>query len=120
MAPTFLFDREGRLELVVGSTGGSTIPTTVAQVIVHWVDDGMRIDEALRAPRLHQQLRPDAVQVERNGIEAETARALQARGHVLETPSRPLGNPQAVRIDWDTGYREAASDPRFEGAPAAP
>jgi gamma-glutamyltranspeptidase/glutathione hydrolase len=120
MAPTFLFDREGRLELVVGSTGGSTIPTTVAQVVVHWVDDGMRIDEALGAPRLHQQLRPDAVQVERNGIEAETARALQARGHVLETPARPLGNPQAVRIDWETGYREGASDPRFEGAPAVP
>jgi gamma-glutamyltranspeptidase/glutathione hydrolase len=120
MAPTFLFDPQGRLELVVGSPGGSTIPTTVAQVIVHWVDDGMPLDEALAAPRLHHQLRPDAVQVERNGIEAETARALAARGHVLETVARPIGNAQAVRVDWETGTREAASDPRWEGAPAVP
>jgi gamma-glutamyltranspeptidase/glutathione hydrolase len=120
MAPTFLFDPKGRLELVVGAPGGSTIPTTVAQVIVHWVDDGMRVDEALAAPRLHHQLRPDVVQVERNGIEAETARALAARGHVLETVPRPIGNAQAVRVDWEAGLREAASDPRFEGAPAVP
>lgn len=120
MAPTFLFDAKGRLELVVGSPGGSTIPTTVAQVIVHWVDDGMRLDEALAAPRLHHQLRPDVIQVERNGIEAETARALAARGHVLEAVPRPIGNAQAVRVDWETGIREAASDPRFEGAAAVP
>jgi gamma-glutamyltranspeptidase/glutathione hydrolase len=120
MAPTFLFDPKGRLELVVGSPGGSTIPTTVGQVIVHWVDDGMRVDEALAAPRLHHQLRPDVVQVEQNGLEAETARALAARGHVLETVPRPIGNAQAVRVDWETGLREAASDPRFEGAPATP
>ncbi len=120
MAPTFLFDAKDRLELVVGTPGGSTIPTTVAQVIVHWVDDGMRIDEALGAPRLHHQLQPDVVMVEPNGLEAATAQALEARGHVLRAPPRPLGNAQAVRIEWETGLREAASDPRFEGAPAVP
>jgi gamma-glutamyltranspeptidase/glutathione hydrolase len=120
MAPTFLLDAQGRLELVVGSPGGSTIPTTIAQVIVHWVDDRMRLDEALAAPRLHHQHRPDVVQVEPNGLEAATARALEARGHVLRTAERPIGNAQAVRIDWETGLREAASDPRFEGAPAIP
>ncbi len=120
MAPTFLFDAKDRLELVVGSPGGSTIPTTIAQVIVHWVDDGMRLDEALGASRLHHQHLPDAVQVEPNGLEAATARALEARGHVLQATPRPLGNAQAVRIDWETGLREAASDPRFEGAAAVP
>jgi gamma-glutamyltranspeptidase/glutathione hydrolase len=120
MAPTFLFDARGRLELAVGSPGGSTIPATVAQVIVHWVDDRMRLDEALAAPRLHHQPGPDAVEVEPNGLEAATAKALEARGHVLRTAERPLGNAQAVRIDWETGLREAASDPRFEGAPAIP
>jgi gamma-glutamyltranspeptidase/glutathione hydrolase len=120
MAPTFLFDPKGRLELALGSPGGSTIPTTVAQVIVHWVDDRMRLDEALGAPRLHHQWRPEAVQVEANGLEAATARALEARGHVLQPTPRPLGNAQAVRIDWDSGLREGASDPRFEGAAAVP
>jgi gamma-glutamyltranspeptidase / glutathione hydrolase len=120
MAPTFLFDAKGRLELVLGAPGGSTIPTTVAQVIVHWVDDGMRLDEALAAPRIHQQHLPEAVQVEPNGLEAATASALEARGHVLQRAPRPIGNAQAVRIDWETGLREAASDPRFEGAAAVP
>jgi gamma-glutamyltranspeptidase/glutathione hydrolase len=120
MAPTLLFDAQGRLELALGSPGGSTIPTTVTQVIVHWVDDGMRLDEALAAPRLHHQHLPDVVLVEPNGLEAATAHALEARGHVLGRPPRPLGNAQAVRIDWATGLREAASDPRFEGAPAIP
>lgn len=120
MAPTFLFDAQDRLELVVGSPGGSTIPTTIAQVIVHWVDDRMRLDEALAAPRLHHQHLPDVVHVEPNGLEAATARALEARGHVLRTTDRPIGNAQAVRIDWATGLREAASDPRFEGAAATP
>ncbi len=120
MAPTFLFDEKGRLDLVVGSPGGSTIPTTVAQVIVHWVDDRMRLDEALGAPRLHQQHRPEPVMVEANGLEAATARALEARGHVLQTAPRPIGNAQAARIDWETGLREAASNPRFEGSAATP
>jgi gamma-glutamyltranspeptidase/glutathione hydrolase len=120
MAPTFLLDAQGRLELVVGSPGGSTIPTTVAQVISHWVDDGMRLDEALGAPRLHHQYLPDVVMVEPNGLEAATAAALAARGHALEVAKRPIGNAMAVRIDWETGSREAASDPRFEGVAAVP
>ncbi len=114
MAPTLLFDPDGRLELAVGAAGGSVIPSAVLQAIVHVVDDGMRLDEALSAPRVHQQLRPEAVQVEPNGLEAETARALARRGHDLSFTERRVGNAQAVRIA-PSGLREAASDPRFEG-----
>jgi gamma-glutamyltranspeptidase/glutathione hydrolase len=84
------------------------------------VDDRMRLDEALGASRLHHQHRPEAVMVEANGLEAATVRALEARGHVFQIAPRPIGNAQAARIDWETGLREAASDPRFEGAPAIP
>jgi gamma-glutamyltranspeptidase/glutathione hydrolase len=120
MAPTFVFDPQGRLVLAVGAAGGSTIPTTVAQIIVHLVDDGMRVDEALAAPRLHHQWLPDRLQVEPNGVDAATAAALRARGHELRFAEQPWGKASAVRVDPATGWREAASDPRYEGVPAIP
>jgi gamma-glutamyltranspeptidase / glutathione hydrolase len=119
MAPTLVFDPRGRLALALGAPGGPTIPTTVAQVISHLVDDGMSLAQALAAPRIHHQWRPDALQVEPNGLEAATARALEARGHRLVFRERPWANPQAVRVAPE-GWREAASDPTGEGAPAAP
>jgi gamma-glutamyltranspeptidase/glutathione hydrolase len=119
MAPTLVFDREGRLWLVVGAPGGSTIPTTVAQVISHLVDDGMPLWQALAAPRIHHQWRPDALQVEPNALEAETARALVARGHRVMVTGAPIGNAQALRRR-DDGRWEGASDPRYDGVAVAP
>jgi gamma-glutamyltranspeptidase/glutathione hydrolase len=119
MAPTFLFDRDGRLALVAGAAGGSRIPTTVAQILLHVVDDGMRVDEALSAPRLHHQHLPDEVRVEANGLEAATARQLEARGHVLVFGPRGGSNATAVAVT-PGGLRQAACDPRYEGAPAVP
>ncbi|HUL58988.1 MAG TPA: gamma-glutamyltransferase [Anaeromyxobacteraceae bacterium] len=119
MAPTLVFGPDGRLWLAVGAPGGSTIPTTVAQVISHLVDDGMSLSQSLGAPRIHHQWQPDAIQVEPGGLEEATARALEARGHRLRFAERPWGNAQAVRVTPE-GWREAASDPRVQGEPAAP
>jgi gamma-glutamyltranspeptidase/glutathione hydrolase len=120
MSPTMVFGKDGRLLLAVGSPGGSTIPSTVAWVVVNAVALSMPLDQALGAPRIHHQWRPAAVQVEPFGLEAETRRALEARGHVLRDLDRPSGNPQAGRVDPATGWREAASEPRGEGVPAVP
>jgi gamma-glutamyltranspeptidase/glutathione hydrolase len=120
MAPTLVFDAEDRLVLVAGAPGGATIPTTVAQVVQRVLDDGMRVDEALAAARIHHQWLPDRVRVEPNGLDAATARALAARGHELHFAPRRWGNAQAVQVHPASGLREAASDPRGEGAPAVP
>ncbi len=120
MAPTLVFDPQGRLALALGARGGSRIPTAVAQVIQHLVDDGMELWQALAAPRIHHQWMPDAVAVEPNGLEAATAAALERRGHLLRAADGPLGGVQAVRLHPAEGFREGASDPRQEGAPAAP
>jgi gamma-glutamyltranspeptidase/glutathione hydrolase len=120
MTPTLVFDAEGRVVLAVGAPGGATIPSTVAQVIMHLLGDGMPLDQALGAPRLHHQWQPDQVQVEPFGLDAASAEALRARGHVITYRPRPFGNPQAAAIDWATGLRQAASEPRYEGAPAIP
>ena len=120
MAPTLVFDAEGRVVLAVGAPGGATIPSTVAQVIMHLYGDGMTLDQALGAPRIHHQWQPDLVQVEPFGLDAATAEGLRGRGHELQFRPRPFGNPQAAAIDWATGLRHAASEPRGEGSPAVP
>ncbi len=119
MAPTLVLDGEGEVWLAVGSPGGTTIPTTVAQVISHLVDDGMSLSQSVSTPRLHHQWQPDAIQVEPGGLEAETARALEALGHRLLRRPRSWGNAQAVRVTPE-GWREAASDASGEGKPAVP
>jgi gamma-glutamyltranspeptidase/glutathione hydrolase len=119
MAPTFAYTPGGRFWLALGSPGGTTIPTTVVQVVSHMVDDGMSLSQAVSTPRLHHQWRPEALQVEPGALQAETARALEARGHALLWRTRAWGNPQAVQVTPD-GVCEAASDASGEGAPAAP
>jgi gamma-glutamyltranspeptidase/glutathione hydrolase len=80
----------------------------------------MPLAEAVGAPRIHHQWLPDRILVEPFGLDAATARALEALGHRLETARSPFGNPQAVRVHPATGLAEAASEPRFDGLPAAP
>ncbi|MGC3997141.1 MAG: gamma-glutamyltransferase [Anaeromyxobacter sp.] len=119
MSPTLVFGPDGRLRLAVGASGGTTIPTSVAQVISHLVDNGMTLAQAVGTPRLHHQWQPDALQVEPGALQAETAQALTARGHQLLWRDRPWGNPQAVQISPE-GWCEAAGDPSGQGVPAAP
>ncbi|HEY7726733.1 MAG TPA: gamma-glutamyltransferase [Anaeromyxobacteraceae bacterium] len=121
MAPTLVFDAAGRLVLAVGSPGGATIPSTVAQVILLAVGEGMPLDQALGAPRIHHQWLPDVLLADAWSLDAATVRALEARGHVVRFTDRfPFGKPQAVSVDPATGLREAASEPRWEGRGAVP
>src|SRR3989454_3257969 len=119
MAPTFVFGLDGELLLAIGSSGGATIPTTVAQAIVHLIDDGMAVDRAIAQPRLHHNLFPDLVRVEPSGLEAATARALEQRGHKLQFGGEPFqehgpgffdtlwGKACAVQVDPDTRDRKS-------------
>ena len=82
MAPTFVF-RDGELELVTGSPGGSRIITIVTEIILDIVDFGMNIAEATEAVRIHHQWLPDELQVER-GLTPDTIRLLEALGHTVK------------------------------------
>ncbi|MCA8923856.1 MAG: gamma-glutamyltransferase [Planctomycetes bacterium] len=120
MTPTILIDPEGRLAAVVGSPGGSRIITTVLQVIVNVVDFGLPIDQAVAAPRIHHQWRPDALWVD-SGVSVPVCTELSERGHVVYYGQKTLGNAQAVQVLYDGAAREliATSDPRGTGEPAA-
>ncbi|MBN2362169.1 MAG: gamma-glutamyltransferase [Deltaproteobacteria bacterium] len=113
MAPTLVF-RDGKLVLAAGSPGGSTIPTTVLQIVLNTLDYDMDVAAAVAAPRLHHQWLPDEVWCEPYALEPETRRALFARGHTLVV-REPWGNAMAVRVLPD-GRLAGAADPRGEGA----
>lgn len=81
MTPAIVL-RDGKPVLVTGAPGGSRIISTVLQVIVNRLDFGLAPAEAVAAPRVHHQWRPDEVLVERSMPEA-TVRALAAMGHRL-------------------------------------
>jgi gamma-glutamyltranspeptidase / glutathione hydrolase len=110
MSPTMVF-RDGELELVTGSPGGSRIITTVLQIILNVIDHGLNVAEAEDAPRVHDQWQPDELRVER-GISPDTIRLLEAMGHrIVVRESMGSANTIARKDGWLTG----ASDPRQRG-----
>lgn len=117
MTPTLVFqkDRPRDVMLVAGSNGGSTIPTTVAQIVLNVVDAKMDLERAVALGRLHHQMLPDLLWLDQYGAEPATAAALEARGHTLRRV--PVWSaPNAVYVSPVDGIRYAVSDPRREGA----
>ena len=93
MTPTIV-SRDGKLVMVVGTPGGSHIPTGVLQVFLNVVDHGMTITEAVDAPRIHAQWLPDVLYYEANALSADTMASLVARGHTLE----PMGYENQIAV----------------------
>lgn len=83
MSPTIV-TKDGKLFMVVGTPGGSHIPTGVLQVMINVIDHKMTITEAVDAPRIHAQWLPDVIYYEANALSKDTMAALAARGHKLE------------------------------------
>jgi len=98
--------------LILGAPGGPTIISSVLQTILHVVDDGMTLQEAVDAPRIHHQWLPDEILYERRAFTPEVAAGLRLRGHTL-TERGPIGNVCAIGIDAEGRYT-GAPDPRDE------
>jgi gamma-glutamyltranspeptidase/glutathione hydrolase len=115
MTPTIVTEGN-QLRLVIGAPGGSTIITTVLQVILNSLVYDMEIKQAIAAARLHHQWVPDVVMVEANGFDSLTVAELQRRGHALR--ERPgWGNAMGISRS-PTGLLQGAADPRGEGTAA--
>ena len=104
--------------MVVGSPGGSRIPTTVAQAIMHVIDHGANAQEAISMGRIHHQHLPDLVFVEDFALEEATIQALKAKGHTLKIGGR-WSNATIITIDPKTKIRYGAADPRGVGTALA-
>jgi gamma-glutamyltranspeptidase/glutathione hydrolase len=92
MTPTIVL-KDGKPVLVVGAPGGSRIITTVLEVIVNVLDYGMTLQEAVDAPRIHQQWIPDTLAGEPFALSADTVKALTGMGYkVVALPPWGAGN----------------------------
>ena len=107
--PTII-EKDGKLFLVVGSPGGSTIPTTVFQVIVNILDFGMNVQDAVNAGRFHHQWLPDYLSYEKKSIDSATVKKLESIGHILKVRNS-IGLVNAIQILAD-GKKEGGADPR--------
>ena len=113
MTPTIV-TRHDTLLMVVGSPGGTTIITTVAQVISNVVDFGLGLKEAVEAPRFHHQWLPDVVQSEPRGISLETRQRLARMGHTVRFREGMIGAANCIYVDPRTGWYFGAADSRRE------
>jgi gamma-glutamyltranspeptidase/glutathione hydrolase len=114
MTPTLLLKNNKPL-LVVGTPGGTTIPTSVFQAIINVVDFGMTADDAINKPKFHHQWLPDEVAVEKD-FDANTKKQLQQMGYKI-TERGSIGRTEAILIN-KTGKRETAADKRGDDSVA--
>ena len=112
MTPTIAW--QGKQIIVLGSPGGSRIPTATAQVLLNLIVDGDELQAAVDRARIHHQWMPDTISAESDALSPETARVLVRRGHELQVVGS-LGEVSAVRGEIG-GEMQAAQDPRGPGA----
>ena len=109
MTPTIV-TKDGKLFMVVGTPGGTTIITSVFQTITNVIDFNMTMTEAVHAKRFHSQWLPDVVFIEKESFKSETIDALKKKGHnVLERPY--IGLVEAILVRKD-GKLEGVADNR--------
>jgi gamma-glutamyltranspeptidase/glutathione hydrolase len=109
MTPVIV-EKDGKLYLVAGSPGGSTIPTTVFQVVINVIDYNMNIWQAVDTGRFHHQWLPDRISYEGNSIDSAALASLKLMGHEMHQVGA-LGRVNAVGILQD-GKLAGAADRR--------
>jgi gamma-glutamyltranspeptidase/glutathione hydrolase len=110
MTPTIVL-RDGKLYMVLGAPGGPRITTAVFQTVINVLDFGMNIQDAVDAPRIHHQWKPDVLMLER-GVSPDTVAILQAKGHKVDySPGVVLARVEAILVDpeWTPGQKPAGS-----------
>lgn len=117
MTPTIV-ERKGKLLMVLGTPGGSTIITSVLQVLLDVCVWGMNMQQAVNQPRFHHQWLPDEIMVEPGKFQRETLDALTAKGYKINEKSAPvIGKVDAILVQPD-GQLEAGADHRGDDAAA--
>jgi len=114
MTPTIV-SKDGKVVMIVGTPGGSRITTTVLQVMLNVIDYGMNIQEAVDAPRFHEQWLPDKTFAEPFALNPDTLKILENMGHTVV--GEPLSNHVAAILVGAPGLgRRPVGANRYYGA----
>jgi len=108
MTPTIVL-RDGKPWMILGTPGGSRIITAVMLTMLNVIDYGMNLQEAVDAPRIHQQWLPDTTFVELRALSPDTVALLESMGHKLTVP-QPENHVAAILIEGERFF--GALDPR--------
>lgn len=114
MSPTIV-SKDGQPLMVVGTPGGSRIITAVLHSLLNVIDYGMTVQEAVDAPRFHQQWLPDLTNVETFALSPDTRALLEAKGHKLGAP-QPANHMAAILIGAPSLGGKPVGKNRFYGA----
>jgi gamma-glutamyltranspeptidase/glutathione hydrolase len=110
MTPTIV-EKDGKLLMVVGTPGGSTIITSVYQTILNVLEHGMTMQQAVNAFKFHHQWLPDKTMFEAGGFTDNTVSKLQNRGYILEKQRGTIGRMDCILVLPDSSL-EGGSDAR--------
>ncbi|HVX04002.1 MAG TPA: gamma-glutamyltransferase [Rhodanobacteraceae bacterium] len=117
MSPTIVM-HDGKLVMVTGSPGGSTIISTTMESILNVIEYGMNVKRAIAAPRIHMQWWPDEIFAEPGAFTPSVQAALQAMGYKIRDV-RQMGDIAAIVVNPKTGMLESVNDPRYPAGEAA-
>lgn len=113
MTPTIIL-KDSKPYLIVGSPGGSTIITVVAQVILNALYFNSNLSDAVNNPRIHHQWLPDHLDIEKERFSDEILNQLESMGHKIGK-TRLLGLVEAIMIDQKNNIIYGVSDKRGSG-----
>jgi gamma-glutamyltranspeptidase/glutathione hydrolase len=115
MTPTIVLRKDGSVWFATGARGGPRIITAVLQTVINVIDHDMNIQQAIDAPRLHQQWLPDEINFEPFGLSTDTRRAMEKLGHTFAEKPSYVASATGIMIEEKTRVKFGAIDSRSDG-----